>query len=285
MWFYFKNIFFKIGILLLCLVGISLWGFYWAVRPLKIISTLTPKNFGLPYQNIELQTTDNVTIRGWFVSNANPKAKTIILLHGYPADKGNILPSRKFLHKKYNLLFIDFRYLGESGGSYSTIGKNEVLDVLSAIQYLHKRGLNEVGIWGFSVGGAVALMTAEVAPEVKAVVAEASYATLDKMSDDYFRIPILKYPLGKLIRLWGWIFLGYDSKKVSPLVSASLLKIPILIMHSKKDRVISFEHAELFKTKLGNKSNVQFLFFEDLQHGQAPNNYEEVIENFFDKNL
>ena len=35
----------------------------------------------------------------------------MILLHGYPADKGNILPVLAFLHADFNLLLFDFRYL------------------------------------------------------------------------------------------------------------------------------------------------------------------------------
>lgn len=275
----------NIIIFLSCVVALSLWGFYWAIWPLKIITPITPDFFGLPYENVIMRTSDNIIIHGWFIPNKNIKAKTIILLHGYPADKGNILPSRYFLHKKYNLLFIDFRYLGESGGKYSTVGKDEVLDVIAAVQYLRNRNIHEIGLWGFSLGGSVALMSAINVPEIKAIVAESPYARLDKMAYDYFRIPLLKYPLGELLRFWGWLFLGYDIKNVSPVNDALQLTIPILIIHSKHDNVISFEHAEIFRQQLKNKSNIQFLFYDDLQHGQASQNYEKIIMDFFDKNI
>src|SRR3990167_2551615 len=129
---------------------ISLWGFYSAIRPFKITSSITPQKYGITYENVSFRTNDNVLIRGWFIKNRNPHAKTIILMHGYPADKGNILPATLFLHKTYNLLYFDFRHLGESEGYYSTIGKNEVMDLQAAIQYMHKRNINEVGVYGFS---------------------------------------------------------------------------------------------------------------------------------------
>jgi dipeptidyl aminopeptidase/acylaminoacyl peptidase len=284
------NIHFKKNVMLIItLVGVfvfsSLLAFYQVIRPSKFISEITPNNFGVRYEKIELITSDHVKLRGWFVPNGNPKAKTIILLHGYPADKGDILPSRIFLHKKYNLFFIDFRYLGESEGSYSTVGKDEVLDLLAAVQYCRERNLREIGVWGFSLGGAVALMAAVNALEIKAIVAESSYANLDSLAGEYYKIPILNYPFGKLLRLWGWLFLGYDIKHVSPVDSANQLNIPILLIHSKKDRVISFEQAKLFKEKLRNKKNIEFLWFDDLQHGQSFKGYEKTIENFFDKNL
>ena len=160
----------------------SLLGFYFAIRPLhKVSSTITPADLGLKYENVSFYTQDHVLIRGWFIPNKNPNAKTIILLHGYPADKGDILPSRSFLHDKYHLLLFDFRHLGQSGGSYTSIGKKEILDLLAAIQFLHQRHIDKVGIWGLSMGGAVALMTAQDSPAIRAVVSESTYASLDNM--------------------------------------------------------------------------------------------------------
>lgn len=103
-------------VIILFIIALSLLVFYLAIRPVRIVSTVTPANFGLPYENVVLKTSDHISIKAWFVPNKNPQAKTIVLLHGYPADKGDILPSRLFLHQQYHLLLIDFRYLGESGG-------------------------------------------------------------------------------------------------------------------------------------------------------------------------
>ncbi len=133
----------------------SLWGFYSSIRPPKIISTITPQDLGLEYEEISFTTADNIKIAGWLVPSVAEglKAKTIILLHGYPADKGDILPALSFLSNKYNLLLFDFRYLGKSGGRYSAVGAKEVEDLLAAIYFLKTRGIEEVGVWGFSMGG------------------------------------------------------------------------------------------------------------------------------------
>lgn len=271
--------------LIVVLLVLSLWGFYNAIRPFKIVSTVTPKDFGIKYESVSFKTKDNVLIRGWFIPHPNPKAKTIVLLHGYPADKGNILPSTIFLHKSYNLLYFDFRYLGGSEGYYSTVGKNEVLDLLAAIQFLHSRGINEVGMWGFSLGGAVALMTAPLAPQIKAIVSESSYARLDLMTYEYYKIPLLKYPLGELTRLWGWLFLHDDIKKISPATAAEKINIPILLIHSKRDQVISYDHALLLQKSLKHNPKAQFLMIENTTHGEHFENYEKVIERFFADNL
>ena len=280
-----KNILSPALLIIAALVFISLWGFYFAIRPIKITNPITPKNYGIQYESVSFRTKDGLLIRGWFIKNANSQAKTIILLHGYPADKGDILPSTLFLHKKYNLLYLDFRYLGESEGHYSTIGKNEVLDLLAAIQYLHSRNIQEVGVWGFSLGAAVALMTAPLTPAIKAIVADSSYARLDWMADDYYRIPLLRYPLAELTRLWGWIFLHFDIKNVSPAASVQQLHIPILIIHSKQDQVISFKHALLLEQSLRHNSRAKMMFVNSTMHGEHDENYEKMIMQFFADNL
>lgn len=280
-----KNILTIIISIFLLLIFLSLYGFISAIRPQKLISTITPKRFNVFYEDVSFRTQDGILLRGWFIPCSNPKAKTIILLHGYPADKGDILASHIFLHKNYNLLFFDFRYFGHSEGRYSTIGKNEVLDLLAAIQYLHTRGIQEVGVWGFSLGGAVALMTAPQAPEIKAIVAESSYARLDWMVYDYYRLPLFRYLLGELTRLWGILFLHFDLKNISPVITVEKLKIPILLIHSKQDNVISFENALALEKALRHDPYLEVLFVENAAHGEVINEYQRVIKDFFAEHL
>ncbi len=263
----------------------SLWGFYGSIKPPKFTSKITPKDLGLKYEDVSFVTSDSVTLAGWYIPSNTANAKTIILLHGYPADKGNILPTMSFLSKKYNLLLFDFRYHGQSGGKYTTAGAREVEDLLAAIRFLKARGIEEVGVWGFSMGGAVALMTAPNASEIKAIISESSYASLNLMALELYRIPLLKYPSAYLTGLWSKIFLGLNLKKVSPEESAKNLYIPTLIVHSKNDEVISFKNALLIQKSLTNNSRAEFWFQENLVHGQLGDEYQKRITDFFDKNL
>ncbi len=268
----------------------SLWGFYISIKPPKITSTITPQDLGLNYEEVSFKTADGIKLAGWFIpssakateSKPNP---TIILLHGYPADKGDILPALSFLNQKYNLFLFDFRYLGQSEGKYSTAGAKEVEDLLAAVQFLKSKDINEVGVWGFSLGGAVALMTASRAPEIKAIISESSYASQDLMALELYRIPILKYPIAYMTGLWAKIFLGIDLKKVSPAESAKNLTIPILIVHSKNDEVIPFKNALLIQEALKNNPKAEFWFEENLIHGQLGGEYQKRIEDFFERNL
>ncbi|HLB41360.1 MAG TPA: alpha/beta fold hydrolase [Gammaproteobacteria bacterium] len=266
-------------------IMLSLWGFYLAIRPFRIVSSVTPKDFGVAYDNVSFRTQDNVLLRGWFIPSKQSTAKTIILLHGYPADKGDILPSRLFLHETYNLLLFDFRYFGESEGSYSTIGKYEVFDLLSAIKYLRSKKINEVGVWGLSLGGAVALMTAPQAPEIKVIVAQSSYARLDWIAYTHYRIPLLRYILGELLRFWTGIFFQFDIKKISPAIAVEKLTIPILLIYSKEDRMIPIEHGLLLQQALQHDPNLQVIMTDQGAHGEQIKNEEQIVRDFFKRYL
>ena len=263
----------------------SLWGFVVSVRPPKIISANTPKDLGLEYESITFITEDGVSLSGWFIPNENTEAKTIVLLHGYPADKGNILPAFAFLNERFNLFLFDFRYFGESQGAYSTGGARETEDLAAAVRSLKLRGIDEVGAWGFSMGGAVALMTAPQVPEIKAIVSEASYARMDLMTRELYRIPVLSYPLAELTRLWGRLFIGIDLRKIAPEESVRNLQIPVLVIHSTNDNVIPFGHALLLKDALKDNPRAEFWLQEGLVHGQFGKTYQARIEEFFQKNL
>lgn len=262
----------------------SLWGFYISIRPPRIVSSVTPKHLQLDYENVWFKTSDGLTLSGWFIPG-EATTKTLILLHGYPADKGDILPALSFLHKDYNLFLFDFRYLGESEGKYSTAGANEVRDLLAAVQFLKTKGIEEVGVWGFSMGGAVALMSIKKAPEIKAVVSEASYASLAQMAPELFRIPVFRYPLGYLIGWWAKIFLGIDIRDISPVKAVQNTTIPVLLIHSSTDAVIPFSHARFLQKALEGNPRAEFWFHTGPAHGELGPEYQKRIAGFFRRHL
>jgi len=264
----------------------SLLGFLSYVKPAKVVSEVTPEDLGLAYEEVSFSARDGVLLQGWFVPRQDTQpAKTIILLHGWPADKGNILPAMAFLTKEYNLLLFDFRGLGQSQGFYSTIGVQETKDLQAAISYLKSRDITEVGVWGFSMGGAVALMTAPDAPEIRAITSEASYAKLDMLASQAFRMPLVNRPLVFLSVLWAKLFLDVDISKASPVDSARSLDIPILLIHSTDDEVIPFSHAQVLQEALAHNPKAEFWFQQNLSHGQFSKEYQQRILEFFEKNL
>ena len=280
------NIILQAGIaLLLFFAIISLYGFFIAIRPSKILSSLTPANFNLDFENLTIETEDGIKLKGWFIPQVNSD-KVIIALHGYPADKGNILPALLFLQEDFNLLFFDFRYFGESSGFYTTIGAKEVNDLLAAVEFARGRRFKKIGVWGFSMGGATALMAVSKTSDISAIVADSSYAALSLLlTEPYRNFAFFKYPLAFFTRLWPRIFLRISITEASPVKKVKGVKTPILLIHSSEDEVIPFSHALLLKEALKDNPRAEFWFEGGVLHGEFQKEYQTRVREFFQKNL
>jgi pimeloyl-ACP methyl ester carboxylesterase len=284
----------KIGVLLLDALLIVIlplaltvgFGIYQSVRPQKVVTPRTPTDFGLDYEDATLKTADGLALAAWYVPAKQPTDASMLVLHGYPADKGDILPRAAFLAERYNLLLVDFRYFGKSAGSYTSVGPKEVEDALAGIAYLKAKGNVHVGVYGFSMGAAVALMTLDRTADVTAVVAEAPYANLRLVSEEPYRF------LGPLRTLCAWFtakaataFMHVDVERVSPERAAERTKVPVLLVHSREDKVIPFRHAEILQDALKGDPGAEFWFPEGQSHGQPSEEFSKRSLEFLAKHL
>jgi dipeptidyl aminopeptidase/acylaminoacyl peptidase len=266
---------------------LSFWGFWQAAHPPKIVSNLTPKELGWDFEEVSLKTEDGVTLSAWFIPTENKTNKTIILLHGYPADKGDLLRWSTFLKNHYNLFFFDFRYFGKSEGSYTSLGFHERKDVLAAIKYLKTNEIDEIGLMGFSFGASVALLTLPETSDVGAVVADSAFANLDLMGKTYYgNIPLLQKPLTILTKAYGRLIYGIKVDEITPEVAVKKTETPIFIIHSRQDELVLLENAERLKEALGSNQNSQVWIYDRGVHGElGSSDYQEKILQFFEKHL
>ncbi len=285
-----KKIILYFSIFAVSLIGISLLSAWFTTHPTRIESGLTPENYNLPFEEITLTTKDGISIAGWFIpsfvkTSEGKPAPAIILLHGYPAEKGDLLSIASTLHPDFNILLIDFRYFGKSGGSFTTLGTKERLDLETATDFLESRGFGKVGVLGFSLGGAVAILQAEQDSRITAVVSYASFADLTLLGKDaYARLPIIREALVPLMKFWAKLFWGVDTSR-SPQKAAQNMQTPILIIHTKQDEQIPFHHAKLLRDALKNNERAEFYFPETGLHGKLPADFEKRTKDFLLKYL
>lgn len=269
----------------LFLIFFSLFTFFMSIHPIKIVTNLKPSDLGLRHEEVVFKSADGVKLSGWFLPNNKTKA-AIIVMHGYPADKANLLGIAEFLTKDFNVLLFDFRSFGKSEGSYTTAGYLEKNDLLGAITYLEKeKNITKIGLYGFSLGGAVALMTSH--KNIKATVTDSSYAKLSHMLKRMYRIfLVFKYPLAYLTKFYGVLFLRINIDDVNPIDSIKNAKTPILLIHAEKDSQIPVSEAYLLHD--ANKK-AELWIVENADHGMAHSinheKYEEKVIGFFEGNL
>ena len=280
-----KKIILYISIFVTSFIGISLWSAWLATHPSRIESGFTPQNYNLPFEQVALMTKDGVSIAGWFIPVPAPQKPALIILHGYPAEKGDMLFIANSLQPDFNIFLIDFRYFGKSGGSFTTLGTNERLDLEAAIDFLESRGFKRVGVLGFSFGGATAILQAEKDPRIAAVVSYASFADLTLLGKDaYSHLPIIREAFVPLMKFWARLLWNVDSA-FSPKEAAKNLSTPILIIHTKTDEQIPFRHAELLRDALIHNKQAEFYLPETGLHGELPADFDERVKYFFEKHI
>ncbi len=217
----------------------------------QFTNVLEPRDTGIPQEDVALKTSDGIVLSAWLAAQPKRKARgTVIYLHGVGDCKtAGVQISRLLYRRGFNVFLFDSRAHGESGGAYCTYGYYEKYDVGTAINYLLKRKdlkVGKVGVFGTSMGAAVAIQAAAIDDRIKAVLAEACFTDLRTIAVDYQR-RIIKLPwhfLRNVALSRSQTIARFKSREVSPLLDIQKLRIPILFIHGTDDRLISYEYSK-----------------------------------------
>src|SRR5260221_11098972 len=138
-----------------------------------------PSNYGLDFEEISFISRDHIKIVGWWIP-APDAVGTIVVCSGQNGSMDGDTKQIPPLHEAgFNVLMFDFRAHGRSEGDCGTMGMSEKADLLGGLDYLGDvRGINQVGVLGFSMGAATALITAALSDRICAVVADSSFGRL-----------------------------------------------------------------------------------------------------------
>jgi len=282
------------------LIGGALWalgtsGFAWlAAHPfrLPVLHPLKPTGFEL--EPVTFPSRDGVRIAGWFAPAASEARGGIILCHGHPMNRVEMLPWARLLQPAgYHILLFDFRALGQSEGNLCTIGYHEVRDLLGAADYMTERpemaGL-PLGVYGISMGAAVSLMAAAQDERFAAVATHAAYASLDTAIEQRGRMflgpagPAFSRPA----RYWAKRWLEIDPSQVSPLdMVASIAPRPLFLSQGKRDITISPADGKALYAAAGEPKTLRMLprSWHVMIHSSERPAYEAELLRFFTTNL
>jgi dipeptidyl aminopeptidase/acylaminoacyl peptidase len=174
----FISIAFLLAVAVVIIGAISLHGSSQLIRRRVPDASSDPAQYGLTYEEVTFSSRDGLTLRGWFIPALEARG-TVIFCHGHA---GSMDPDVKYtpaFHKRgYDVLMFDFRGHGRSEGQHVSMGYYERQDLLGAVDYLRSRGIDRVGVLGFSMGGAVAMATAPHTEAIRAVVSDGGFARL-----------------------------------------------------------------------------------------------------------
>jgi hypothetical protein len=189
---------------------------------------LRPNAMGLPYEDVQVTTSDGVKLHGWFLPHPAPRA-TVLFFHGNAGNISHRLPKARLLRDLgLHVFLLDYRGYGASEGRVTETGLYR--DARAAHAALCSRAdveSSRIVCFGESLGGAVAIELATRVP-CRALIVESSFTSIPDLAGDLF-FPGVRYLVSA----------RFDSLSRLP-----HLRVPILFIHGRDDDLIPFKHAE-----------------------------------------
>lgn len=141
----------------------------------------------------------------------------------------------------------DFAGRGDSEGEIFDLSySNQIEDLSAAIGFMSSRGVKHIGLFGSSMGGAVALLKAPGDTRVEAVATVAAVA--------YPKLLVRRYP--EDVAEWreqGYLEIGgvkigsqfiEDARRQDVIDSVARARIPLLVVHGLEDQVVPVSDAD-----------------------------------------
>ena len=246
-------------------------------RP-KAVQTQDPGTLlGVPFEVVHLSATDGVPLEGWWIpaaQNARTDHRgsvrwgqnTVILCPGFGADKATqLFLVHDLVPNGFNVLALDLRAHGNSGGSFTSFGDLERRDVLGAVRWVKTHHLEQsrkvLGL-GESLGAAALIAAAaDQGPDGQAIDAIAVYNPFDELEAVAERmahthvIGPAEWVATRLALPMAGAQLGTDLRAFAPArEAAKLWPRPILVIGTRPMRLSGDDRSqELFDAALQPK--------------------------------
>ncbi len=243
-----------IALLALGFVGIHWVAPYALLQPGRVHLDISPPDYGAASEVVHITTEDGIELVAYWTYPKEKKIRgTLLFVHGVGGCKEHFVPlASKLTESGIASIVFDGRAHGESGGIYCTYGFYEKKDVSAVVDFIEEKQLNvPLGIWGNSLGGAIAIQALENDERIQFGIIESTFTDLPQITFDYKK----RYLQGLGIR---WVsdyalqraanIADFVPAQVSPLQSVKNIEQPIFMAHGNKDKNIAFKYGKtLFK--------------------------------------
>ncbi len=232
----------------------------------------TPREVGLDYQDVSFTTTDGVKLHGWFVPAGQNSRGVVLFCHG---NAGNISHRLQSIHifNRLNMDVFIFDYRGYGRSEATPSEQGTYLDAEAAWSHLTQlRNIpaEKIVIFGRSLGGAIAAHLAQDHTP-GAVIIESSFTSVPDIAAKMY--PFM--PVRLLCRF------DYNT-----LESVQQLDCPMLVVHSRADEMIPFDHGRrIFEAAKEPKSFLEINGSHNDGFLLTPEAYLQTLERFLTKHL
>jgi len=177
---------------------------------------------------------------------------TVILCHGMMSAKEGTKQTAlaQVLEEiGISVLRFDFSFCGESEGVFEEITfTQEVDDLRSAVNWVKKNGGRDIGLFGSSMGGGVAVLYAKTDPSIKALVTLAAVAhpirlaeRMEELEERMLQWKEEGNQFGAEGEVGERFFQDLDHHNIPAAIKE--VTAPVLIIHGQADEVVDVQEA------------------------------------------
>lgn len=200
------------------------------------------------FESIRIRSHDGIELHCRYYAG-RPDGPLLIQFHGYRGNGIREFSAVNALLRdlELNILLVDQRAHGQSGGNTMTFGILERYDCMAWANYAADRFPGEIYLYGVSMGAATVLMASDLGlpNRVAGIIADCPYsspsAIIRKVCRDMGYPGWLLYPFAVLGAL---IFGHFCLWSGSPERSVVGSRVPILLIHGGEDKFVPPEMSE-----------------------------------------
>lgn len=261
------------------------------VHPARSYPVDTPEDWGIAHwEEVNFKTSDGLQIRAWYIPpHAQADGATIIYVHGLGSNRAELLSQAAFLADfGFGALLLDLRGHGESEGTLTTLGYEEVEDIRGAIGFLQTRpeiNMSRIGILGHSMGAIVVIRSAAALPQLRAVVAENGITSISDNLDQGVRklTGLPPFPFAPLLIWFGEQEAGASIHEVQPILDIGTISPrAVMLVHGALDEVVNLENGRRLYEAANEPKELYIV--PNAGHGglleASPEIYEEKVVRF-----
>ncbi len=213
-----------------------------------VLRRLSPGDLGLEFETVRFVVKDHstgqdLTLVAWWIPHSSAQGRTAVIVHGYADAKVGAIAWAPLLHSLgLNILAVDLRAHGESGGRFCTGGyfeRHDLDQVVNQIRAQRPHQTRQMVLYGISLGAAVAAACAAQRDDLSGVILECPFADFRDAARQHATLMGLpgRFLQAASLRLAEWMS-GADFSAARPVDTIPKITCPLMIVQSARDSLI-----------------------------------------------
>jgi uncharacterized protein len=251
------------------------------VGPRFYKNTIEPEP-AFPYETIQLKTSDNILIDAWY-GKADSSQTCIIFFHGITTNKSFLSKEASIFRSwGYNVMLVDLRAHGKSGGSTSSFGVRETDEVQRSFEWALANGNEKIILYGISLGAGVCIKAvSENKIQPLAIIADMPFGSLHQhLAAKARNLGFPSEPFATLVTLWMGIERGFNGFRHQVSEYAKNVHCPVLVQWGEQDSYVSRDEVNDVYENLASQHKKMVVY-----PGADHQSYLEVDVNAWQKQV